>query len=701
MTREQHIQALGLFGSVVRVAYRLGEVPGLVICILLFGVAPTLVVISAGMAVAEFRGPASSGLLYSWAVECSIGCLALMVAGIWAARSRRLLAAVLGAVVYALAGLGLVAIEAYTGASSVLGWWPKNEQGNLVMGFWWALWTSSYGLLIVVGCASVPFAFAMALEGRRAPSGFSRAIAGGPAGERRGDDPPKRRILAERPQLNFDDLAGMEPLKGQLREFAARFNRYHSTDAGVADTNGLLLIGPPGNGKSVFAEALAGELRFGFIKLAVQDLTSKWINESPGVIQEAFHEAVRAQPCVLFLDEIDSVGMKRASNGQPSHGEDVKVVDTLLTEIDKLRKHRVVLIAATNFPDDLDVALVRPGRFDRKIEVPLPDLSARVGILRALLDKHGVRVRDRCVLAVAELWERRSVAFIENVAKRVRDDLARSGRSEADAVMLKAAARAVSRREGAIPKTGSKLSDLVLPPGVRRDANSIVYRLRNWESLAARGGTPPKGVRLVGPPGTGKTLLVRAIARELGDWHVFEVRTANILADPRRFQEVLDLATEHRPAFIFIDEADDLLKDRSYSANATATNEVLKAMDGMMGTVPEVVFFAATNHPEDIDAAAKRGGRFAEELVLDLLRAADLREFVAAELARRRAVRFAPDLVPAWVEAAVVEISPADLVAVLDRAINATLVDDSPRAVGRAEFHEAYTAVTGSVARGP
>lgn len=686
-------QGMPFFGRVLVFMDGFGRQTSGGMAIFVFILLPTFVLWGTGTTLADNRTP-ERFLAPDVATAMALGCLALMVVGVWTARARSLWIALLGAVLYCVSGFGLVWAEVYGAASSTMGFWPSGkERGDLF--FTLRQWVHLQGLLMLLGAASVPFVFALALEGRRRRSFVGRVASAGNAEAAPEPTERVRRSLAVQPRVKLDDLAGMEDLKGQLREFCAPFRSYHRKKAAIADTNGLLLSGPPGNGKSVFAEALAGELGFNFIKLSVQDLTSRWINESPVRIQEAFQDAVSSEPCVLFLDEIDAVGKARSSLGSSGHSEDTKVVDTLLTEIDKVRRHRVLLVAATNFPDDLDRALVRDGRFDRKIEVPLPDLPARAGVLRSLLRKHGVEVSEETVQAAAALWERRSVAFIENVAKRVRDDLAKTGEARADVLRIKAAARAVSRREGAIPRSGAKLSDLVLPAVLRRDAESIVYRLQNWEALAERGATPPKGILLYGPPGTGKTNLVRAMARELGDWHVFEVKTAEILADPRRFQEVVQLASEHRPAFVFIDEADDLLRDRSFSASATATNEILKAMDGLMGAIPEVVFFAATNNPEAIDAAATRGGRFGEKLHVDLLRGEDLLSFVRADLQRRRGVARAPDLTAEWIAAAVGEIGPADLIATVDRAINATVAEDPPRAIGRSDFSEAFTATTG------
>lgn len=499
-----------------------------------------------------------------------------------------------------------------------------------------------------------------------------------------------------KPRLRFVDLHGMADLKRELRQFGQRFAGYKDYKWKVSDINGLLLGGPPGNGKTAFAEALAGELGFNFIKVGVQDLTSRWVNDSANKVSAVFAAARAAQPAVLFLDEFDAVARDRAEMGAGGGAaEDSKIVNTLLQEIDNIRRERVVLVAATNFVDRLDAAIARPGRFDVKIDVPYPDLDARKGILSGLLAKHQIYFKPGDLEKIAQVWERRSVAFIEAVAKRVRDDLRPSKPTYVTVQDLKQAARAASRRESNIPKTGVGLSQLTLPAEVRAEAESLVYRLKNWESIASHGGTPPSGVLLYGPPGTGKTNLVRAIAIELGDWHVFEVKTAEIMADPKKFERVIELASEHRPAFVFLDEADEILRDRSYSHAASATNEILKAMDGMMGRVPEVCFVAATNNADAIDAAAKRGGRFAEKIFMDLLRGEDLRAFIQAELNGRPQVRFAEGVSVDWLVRQCHAIAPADFVAVLNKSINYTLANGEPREVTEQDFLRAMAAILG------
>jgi transitional endoplasmic reticulum ATPase len=494
------------------------------------------------------------------------------------------------------------------------------------------------------------------------------------------------------PKNGLEGLAGMDDLKSEIRNAIAPFARYQAERQPglLSDRNGILLYGPPGNGKTAFAEAIAGELGLRFMKLSVSDLVTKWVNGTPEILAAAFKQA-QQEPTVLFLDEFDAIASSRDAANM--HHEDRKAVNALLPLIDEARRQKVVLMAATNFPDQLDSAIARDGRFDFRIEVPRPDLPARVGIIKALCKQYGVVADATLVEKVAALWERRSVSFIDGTIKRLRDNGLGSGSRSATVDEFKRAAREVSRRTSALPRDCPALSELVLPAAVRIEAQSLLHRLRHWETIADRGGEVPSGVLLYGPPGTGKTLFVKALARELGDWHVFEVNTTDVIQDPRKFRTLVELAADYRPAFVFLDEADELLRDRSMSPAASATNEILKTMDGMMGRVPELVFIAATNNPDAIDAAATRGGRFAEKILMPRLSGDDLVSFLAAEFRKHPNVAFAADVSPASLTELFGSIAPADALSVLRKAISYTLTDSALRDVTREDIHLAMKAV--------
>jgi transitional endoplasmic reticulum ATPase len=169
---------------------------------------------------------------------------------------------------------------------------------------------------------------------------------------------------------------------------------------------------------------------------------------------------------------------------------------------------------------------------------------------------------------------------------------------------------------------------------------------------------------------------VRALARELEYWHVFEVNATEVLRDPRKFTDTVQLAADHRPAIVFIDEADEMLRERTVSNAAGATNEILKCMDGLMGKVPELVFMAATNNPQAIDVAALRGGRFSEKIYMGNLSGDDLVAFLRKELTAKSQVKFGPDVTPESLAFQLGDISPADAISILRQAINYTFEAD-------------------------
>jgi SpoVK/Ycf46/Vps4 family AAA+-type ATPase len=499
----------------------------------------------------------------------------------------------------------------------------------------------------------------------------------------------------ERPTDGFESLAGMQVLKLELMSAIKRFQHYRNIpgvgrralqngsvgmlatqgnstkfgNIGIADQNGILLSGPPGSGKTAFASAIAAELGLPFVKLGCGDLTSKWVNESSAVIKELFRQA-NLQPCVLFFDEFEGVAMSRSAGNM--HGEDRKVVNTLLAEIDSARKAPILIIAASNFVEMIDVAIARPGRFDFRVDIPYPDLEARIAIIRALLDKHQIIV-DRVTLErVAKLWTLRSIAFIDSTIKRVREIVTDRDGFRAFMEDFKFAARAVSRKSSALPAEGPTLAEITLTSVVRHAANSLLFRLRNWEKIEERGGELPTGVLLYGPPGTGKTMFVKALARELGDWHVFEICASDINQRPKAFRETVELAMNHRPAIVFIDEADEVLANRTGSWNAGTTNEILKCMDGFGGKAQEVVFICSTNRVEGLDPAALRGGRFGERIKFNELEGVELLNFVHCQIQKMTQVQFGADVSAEAITKLLRKASPADVVSFLRRAVNAS-----------------------------
>jgi transitional endoplasmic reticulum ATPase len=193
-----------------------------------------------------------------------------------------------------------------------------------------------------------------------------------------------REVQIQRPNVKWEDIGGLEELKGEMAEAIEWPLKYADlfSEADVKPPKGLLLYGLPGTGKTMIAKAVATTSEANFISIKGPELLSKWVGESEKGIREIFRKARQASPCVIFFDEIDSIAPKRSSGtGNDSHVTE-RMVSQLLTEIDGLEDLKgVVIIGATNRPDIIDEALLRPGRFDRILEVPLPDREARKQIL--------------------------------------------------------------------------------------------------------------------------------------------------------------------------------------------------------------------------------------------------------------------------------------------------------------------------------
>ena len=191
-----------------------------------------------------------------------------------------------------------------------------------------------------------------------------------------------REVLVERPNVHWVDIGGLEDAKRQLREAVEWPLKYGKVfrKMNAAPPKGILMYGPPGTGKTMLAKAVATESEANFISIKGPEFLSKWVGESEKAVRETFRKARQASPCVIFMDEIDSIATSRGS-GDDSHVTE-RVISQLLTELDGLEGLQdVVVIASTNRPDMIDPALLRPGRFDRMVEIGLPDLESRKSIL--------------------------------------------------------------------------------------------------------------------------------------------------------------------------------------------------------------------------------------------------------------------------------------------------------------------------------
>ena len=476
---------------------------------------------------------------------------------------------------------------------------------------------------------------------------------------------------AIRQKDGFNAIIGMSEVKERLR-LAANEIILANQNQSAKPRNGILFYGDPGNGKTFFAQALAGETKIPLLAVSIGDISSKWVGDGTERIMAIFAAARKQAPCVLFIDEIDSLIRDRSKSMSGGSAEEAKMTNALLTEMVNIRNSSVILIAATNFQDQLDPAAIREGRFDFKIEIPPPDEEARIGLI-----SHGMRrfpevqLLDPALRQAAKRWEGFSVARIRAVIEEAGRQAVARRAQRVDYKDLSKALRTVQGMAGdRIPPNTPSLNELIMRRDQLAKLKGIAHRMEHIEAIEEIGGSVPTGVLFYGPPGTGKTLTVRSLAKTTG-WPVKVVSGSDLLSCPDKLDQIVAFARANRPCIIFLDEADDVLADRrgAVGHGSAMTNKLLAAIDGGKGKTADVLWVAATNHPDSIDEAALRGGRFTEKIEFGAPDSDTSIQMLGDWLKKTKA-----PLEPSVTAAAVASIldgqTPANIVAILQQAVN-------------------------------
>jgi transitional endoplasmic reticulum ATPase len=241
-----------------------------------------------------------------------------------------------------------------------------------------------------------------------------------------------REVYIERPNIKWSDIGGLDEVKKEIQEAVElplkKPELFESM--GIRAIKGILLYGPPGTGKTLIAKAVAHECEANFISISGAQVLTKYVGESEKTMRELFRKARTAAPCILFIDEIDGVAVKRTGRGEGGTMVTERIVDTLLTEMDGLRSLKnVVVIAATNRPDILDPALMRSGRFDRLIEIKAPDDKARFEIFK-ISTKNMPLDKDVDLKELAKVTEGFTGADIDNLVREAGMTAIRNGMKE-------------------------------------------------------------------------------------------------------------------------------------------------------------------------------------------------------------------------------------------------------------------------------
>ncbi len=447
----------------------------------------------------------------------------------------------------------------------------------------------------------------------------------------------------EIPEVMYEDLGGIKPALTKIREIIELplrhpelFNRL-----GIDAPKGVLLHGPPGTGKTMLAKAVANESDAYFITINGPEIMSKYYGESEHKLREAFEEAEKNAPAIIFIDEIDSIAPKRAEvTGEVER----RVVAQLLSLMDGLKTRKnVIVIGATNRPEALDMALRRPGRFDREIELRVPDREGRQEIFQIhtrgmpftedvslgdLADRtYGFVGADIAALCreAAMTSLRRVLPEIDleqkEIPKETLDKLVIK-RSDFEEVMKEIQPSALREILFEVPNvTWEDIGGLDNVKSLLKEA--VEWPLRYGESFRRIGVEAPKGVLLYGPPGTGKTLLAKAIANE-SEANFITVKGSDILSkwygeSEKHIAEIFKKARQVAPSIIFLDELDALAPMRGTAlgephVTERIVNQLLSELDGLE-ELRGVVVIGATNRPDIIDPALLRPGRF-DEMIL-------------------------------------------------------------------------------------
>jgi transitional endoplasmic reticulum ATPase len=418
------------------------------------------------------------------------------------------------------------------------------------------------------------------------------------------------------PAVRFSDVGGLDSAKQQILQLArARLSTRRFEKQGIVQ-NGILLYGPQGTGKTLLAEATAGELSLNYMYVSGVALNGMWIGETENNIRRVFSEAARGRT-LLFLDEMDGLGAARQTlTSQTAIGANRSYNNTtiqLMQCIDQYRRSPGLLImAATNSLDSLDPALIREGRFDLKIRLDLPTESERRQILTALLRRRGADFP-------VETWEAMTSGYSPAKLNALVD-------RAASIAMVAGESFRERHLEEAFGASGGKdrpliqpveWEDLVVEPAVEEELRLLVRQLKIRTSAAV---PVPTGVLLAGPPGTGKTMIARLLATQTSR-SFYPVTAADLLGSGqgdsvKRLAELFARAKEHSPSIIFFDELDGLFGSTHTFVSSHDTQFVEQALIEISRIEPshQVLLVGATNHPDRLDSRIIRGGRFSEKI---------------------------------------------------------------------------------------
>ncbi|KAG0294857.1 AAA ATPase cdc48 [Linnemannia gamsii] len=447
--------------------------------------------------------------------------------------------------------------------------------------------------------------------------------------------------------VGYDDIGGCRKQMAQIRELVELPLRHPQLfkSIGIKPPRGILMFGPPGTGKTLMARAVANETGAFFFLINGPEIMSKMAGESESNLRKAFEEAEKNSPAIIFIDEIDSIAPKREkTNGEVER----RVVSQLLTLMDGLKaRSNIVVMAATNRPNSIDPALRRFGRFDRELDIGIPDPTGRLEILRIhtknmkldddvdleqiASETHGYVGSDVASLcseaAMQQIREKMEMFDLddETIDAEVLNSLAVTMENFRYALGI---SNPSALRETVVEVPTTTWNDVGGLEKVKQELQETVqYPVEHPEKFLKFGMSPSRGVLFYGPPGCGKTLLAKAIANEC-QANFISIKGPELLTmwfgeSEANVRDVFDKARAAAPCVMFFDELDSIAKARGGSsgdgggAGDRVLNQILTEMDGM-NAKKNVFVIGATNRPDQIDGALLRPGRLDQLIYIPL-----------------------------------------------------------------------------------
>ncbi|MCW3982547.1 MAG: CDC48 family AAA ATPase [Candidatus Bathyarchaeota archaeon] len=440
------------------------------------------------------------------------------------------------------------------------------------------------------------------------------------------------------PRTTYEDIGGLHDEIQRVREMVELPLRHPELfqRLGIEPPKGVLLHGPPGCGKTLLARAVANESEANFYSINGPEIMSKFYGESEARLREIFQQAQQNAPSIIFVDELDAIAPKR----EEVTGEvERRVVAQMLALMDGLSgRGNVIVIGATNRPGALDPALRRPGRFDREIEISVPDKKGRHEVLqihtRGMPLAEDVDLNKLAAMTHGYTGADLSALGRETAMKALRRYLPQINLEEErippavlekmevtmdDFVGAYKEVTPTAMREVYIEVSSVHWDDAGGLDDVKQHLKEAVeWPLKNPEMFTRLGIRPPKGILMYGPPGCGKTLLARAVATE-SEANFISIKGPEVFSkwvgeSEKAIREVFRKARMAAPAVIFLDEIDSLTPRRGMGMSDSGVSErvisqLLTEMDGIT-SLQDIVVIAATNRPDMVDSAVIRPGRF-------------------------------------------------------------------------------------------